>query len=111
MKGYNLPDDVSPSDPNAPWNKEPKMRKITVRVKFQGYKIFELEVPDDFDTSDKDALTDVLDNHTMKNRPVQNAFNPDDWKFTNWNIGEFWGEPWSYNPDAPAIYISEVWED
>ena len=22
MKGYNLPDNVSPSDPDAPWNKE-----------------------------------------------------------------------------------------
>ena len=22
MKGYNLPDNVSPSDPEAPWNKE-----------------------------------------------------------------------------------------
>jgi len=110
MKGYNLPDDVSPSDPNAPWNKESEMRKITVRVKFQGHKDFKLVVPENFDTSDKDALTNVLDNHTMKNRPIQ-AFNPDDWRFTNWEIGEFWGEPGSYNPDAPAIYISEVWED
>ena len=24
MKGYNLPDNVSPSDPEAPWNKEEK---------------------------------------------------------------------------------------
>jgi len=22
MKGYNLPDNVSPNDPEAPWNKE-----------------------------------------------------------------------------------------
>jgi hypothetical protein len=22
MKGYNLPDNINPSDPNAPWNKE-----------------------------------------------------------------------------------------
>ena len=24
MKGYNLPDNVSPSDPEAPWDKEEK---------------------------------------------------------------------------------------
>ena len=24
MKGYNLPDNVSPNDPEAPWNKEEK---------------------------------------------------------------------------------------
>jgi len=27
MKGYNLPDSVSPSDPEAPWNKEEKNNK------------------------------------------------------------------------------------
>jgi DNA-directed RNA polymerase subunit RPC12/RpoP len=29
MKGYNLPDNISPNDPNAPWNKDEQEEEVT----------------------------------------------------------------------------------
>ena len=36
MAGYNLPDNVSASDPWAPWNQEERPTRVTITVHYGG---------------------------------------------------------------------------
>ncbi len=36
MAGYNLPDNVSASDPWAPWNQEQRPTRVTITVHYAG---------------------------------------------------------------------------
>jgi hypothetical protein len=41
MKGYNLPDNVSPSDPEAPWNEEEENNKELDQLHEARYRTLE----------------------------------------------------------------------
>jgi len=50
MKGYNLPDNVSPSDPEAPWNEEEDQKPKTfifTRTARIFYRVVGAETPDE----------------------------------------------------------------
>jgi len=61
MSGFNLPDNVSPNDPRAPWNQEEKPTRVIMRIEFFGQKaIFESEW--EYTPTREEVLTDFLDN-------------------------------------------------
>ena len=118
----NYPAGTGPNDPEAPWNPEmePKMKTITVFIRFAGVLEKEMQVPADFDCSDSEAISEALNQYTKDTRPDY-AFGverPEDWEFWNWHIGEFAFPSPNFNDpgrrfgmDTPRIYIEDVVED
>lgn len=119
----NYPDNVSPNDLEAPWNKVgPGTKRVRVFVRFAGVKEIDIEVPADLDLRDSDEITNALDKYTAEHRPdYAEHLSPEDWAFTNLKVGEFWyysdpsatgwgfKEPTHYD-DAARIYIESVEE-
>jgi hypothetical protein len=108
MKGYNIPDDVSPLDEAAPWNQqEASTKKITVYVHLSGVIEQELEVPADLDITDRQAVENAMDSDTVA-----------PWgRFFSLTLGDIWQEskhgrdpaPW-YDLTAGRAWLEGVEE-
>jgi hypothetical protein len=62
MGGYNLPDDVSPNDPQAPWNQEERPTKVIVTVHYAAQKA-EFEVEWDWWPSEEEVAENFNENY------------------------------------------------
>lgn len=62
MAGYNLPDDVSANDPNAPWNQIEVPTRVIVRVHYAG-QTAEFETEWDWCPSEEEVSLDFNENY------------------------------------------------
>ena len=61
MPGYNLPDNVSPNDPNAPWNQVETPTRVRLWVTYQGHReIFDVDYK--YCPSEEEAVEDFFEN-------------------------------------------------
>jgi hypothetical protein len=65
MGGYNLPDDVFPNDPQAPWNQEERPTKVIVTVHYAG-QTAKFETEWDWRPTEEEASLDFGENYHME---------------------------------------------
>jgi hypothetical protein len=65
MAGYNLPDNVSPKDPAAPWNQELKITRVRLKVHYAG-QVQEFEAEWDWCPTEEEASLDFGENYHVE---------------------------------------------
>jgi len=65
MPGYNLPDNVSPNDPDAPWNQVEKPTRVLLRVHYAG-QVQTFEAEWDWHPTEAEVFADFSENHYVE---------------------------------------------
>lgn len=67
MAGYNLPDNVHPADPEAPWNQDENLEFTRVRVKVHyAGQVREFEAEWDWRPSEEEVAEDFGENYHVE---------------------------------------------
>ncbi len=65
MACCNLPDNVSPNDPTAPWNQVERPTRVSLTINYQGVTAtFESEW--DYCPTEEEVLNDFLENYAVE---------------------------------------------
>jgi hypothetical protein len=72
MPGYNLPDNVNPNDPGAPWNQVEKPTKVRLWINYNG-GLEPFDVDYKYCPTEEEAVEDFFENvHVEVEYPDEN---------------------------------------